>query len=358
MDSGTSQPLKKQTVTLTSKFKLVPTEQQLALLNSTAEEYISLVNDIADYFSRQMEPLKLTSKDVNAALPSVLKCQAIREACELNAKYCQTGTLPILKKRKCAWNNQNFKLVKDGVQFPVLIDGSCKRISVKALFQPGILPQLQSSELGSLRIWKRGEKWLGSVGYEVVCTPPAGSNIMGIDLGIKCPAVCAVSNGDIRFFGDGQARQHIREYYQARLKSMRKAGTLKEMKKSCGKENRIMVDFDHKLSREIIDFAMANDVSVIRMEDLSGLQNYTKVFRKKNKRAINTWSRFRLMQFISYKAEMAGIRVELVSPAYTSQTCPKCGKRHHANDRKFVCSCGYSQHRDAVAAINIMRKSP
>lgn len=60
--------------------------------------------------------------------------------------------------------------------------------------------------------------------------------------------------------------------------------------------------------------------------------------------------------FIAYKAKLAGIKVVYVDPAYTSQTCPKCGKHNKAQDRHYAChACGYTTHRDRVGAINIMQ---
>ncbi|RGE93615.1 transposase, partial [Coprobacillus sp. AM23-9LB] len=52
-------------------------------------------------------------------------------------------------------------------------------------------------------------------------------------------------------------------------------------------------------------------------------------------------------------AKLAGIKVEYVDPAYTSQICPICGSVHHANDRNYTCRCGYQTHRDLLGAINI-----
>ncbi|MHC2835580.1 transposase [Bacillus sp. F9_6S_D1_P_5] len=60
-----------------------------------------------------------------------------------------------------------------------------------------------------------------------------------------------------------------------------------------------------------------------------------------------------MSQFISYKAMLAGIQVEYVNPAYTSQNCPKCAEKNRAQDRKYKCQCGFETHRDIVGAMNI-----
>ena len=62
-----------------------------------------------------------------------------------------------------------------------------------------------------------------------------------------------------------------------------------------------------------------------------------------------------MAMFIEYKARLAGINVVYVNPAYTSQTCPQCGEKHHAKDRLYVCpKCGFHGHRDRIAALNIL----
>ena len=113
-----------------------------------------------------------------------------------------------------------------------------------------------------------------------------------------------------------------------------------------------MKDIDHKLSREIINTAKAHDVSVIKLERLQNICSTTRTSRKNN-HSLHTWSFYRLAQFIEYKAKLAGIKVEYVDPAYTSQICPICGSVHHANDRKYTCRCGFHTHRDLLGAINI-----
>jgi IS605 OrfB family transposase len=127
-----------------------------------------------------------------------------------------------------------------------------------------------------------------------------------------------------------------------------------------------MRDINHKLSRQIVAYAKAQDVGVIRLEKLAGIRQRTartsrgakKTRARKNNRMIATWTFFQLTTFITYKAERLGICVEQVDPAYTSQTCPACFARNKAQDRRYVCvECGWMGHRDAVGAINISRRT-
>ncbi|WP_372585707.1 zinc ribbon domain-containing protein [Bacillus cereus] len=50
-----------------------------------------------------------------------------------------------------------------------------------------------------------------------------------------------------------------------------------------------------------------------------------------------TRSLYCLSHFIEYKANLAGIKLEYVNPAYTSQTCSNCSVRNKAKDRTIVC---------------------
>ena len=66
-------------------------------------------------------------------------------------------------------------------------------------------------------------------------------------------------------------------------------------------------------------------------------------------------------QKLEYKAKLHGQKVLIVSPKYTSQTCPKCGHVERQNrDRKthtFCCkTCHYSSNDDRIGAMNLYRK--
>ena len=49
------------------------------------------------------------------------------------------------------------------------------------------------------------------------------------------------------------------------------------------KENDWMNDQDHKISREVINFALENNVSIIKLEQLANIRATTRTSRKNNK---------------------------------------------------------------------------
>ncbi len=152
----------------------------------------------------------------------------------------------------------------------------------------------------------------------------SNDNVMGVDLGIKCPAVSYCPDGSVKFYGNGRKNKYIRRHYNNLRKRFQKAKKPKAVVKINNKEQRITKDIDHKLSREIVNMAKAHGVSVIKLERLQNIRSATRTSRKNN-HSLHTWSFYRLATFIEYKAKLAGIKVEYVDPAYTSQICPICG---------------------------------
>lgn len=338
----------------TIKIKLLVNKEQNRLIQSTMKEYMRTVNDIVDDMVTFNEYGKLSSANIFAKLPSSLRCQCVLDAKSIFKKYCKTGKQPVLKKPIAIWNNQNYKVSNNSLFFPVLIEGKSKRLKIKAKIPEETLEILQNSKLGTLRITYKRHKLIAQIAVGIKENECAGNSAMGVDLGLKCPAVCNTSDGKVKFVGNGRKNKYIRRHHKTKRKKLGKAKKLNAIRKSQDKEQRIMKDIDHKLSRQIVRFAIENKVSEIRMEKLANIRKTAKTSRK-NEKNLHTWSFYRLAQFIEYKAKLEGIKVIYVDPAYTSQICPSCGEKHKAKDRLFKCNCGYSNHRDLVGAINILK---
>ena len=359
---------------LSETIKLYMSKTEYQLVKEAMTEYINTVNGLVSDAINGVSISKYTTANVKAGLPSALTNQCIRDAKSIVKKYneaCRdaehknvklakqgknitiTATLPVLKKPCCYINNQNFKIKGDYIEFPVMVNGKSKRLSVKTKMTDNQKSIFASNKLGTMRIVYKNNKIVAQIVYETAePTYSDDGNVMGVDLGIKCPAVSYVSDGGVKFFGNGRKNKYMRRHYKYLRQKLQKAKHIDAVKRINDKEQRVMKDIDHKISHDIVETAVAHNVKVIKLERLANIRSTARTSRKNN-HSLHNWSFYRLAQFIEYKAKLAGIAVEYVNPAYTSQTCPVCGNVHHANDRNYTCKCGLHIHRDVLGAMNI-----
>jgi IS605 OrfB family transposase len=346
--------------------RLYPTPDQAAFLRAHCQDYINTVNALVQALDSDVLTQDASTKDFTAALPSAVKNQALRDARSVWRRSFELGVIPILRRPICQWNNQNWRIESsfkgETLIIPVCQDGQVGQIAIRCstvepLGKPGVL-----------RITRKRGKWIAEMAYTLPEPEPApGERIMGVDLGVKVPVVVHVIGKGDRFFGNGREQRAKRRQFYARRKHLQQAKKVRAVRKSRGKEQRWMRDVNHKLSRTIVSHAQQQGVGIIRLERLAGIRQrtYQRTARtsggakaRKNNRLIATWTFYQLATFIAYKAERAGIAVEWVDPAYTSQTCPTCFQRNKATDRRYVCAaCGWTGHRDAVGAINTSRRT-
>ena len=119
-----------------------------------------------------------------------------------------------------------------------------------------------------------------------------------------------------------------------------------------------MNDVNHCISKTLVQSNPEGTLFVL--EDLSNVRCATERVRVKDRYVSVSWAYYDLEQKLTYKALKNHQLVEKVNPAYTSQTCPKCGHTEKANrDKKlhlFCCrSCGYRSNDDRIGAMNLHR---
>lgn len=121
------------------------------------------------------------------------------------------------------------------------------------------------------------------------------------------------------------------------------------------KQERRRRDIEHKISHEVVDWALENKVGTLAIGDVRDVADGKRLNRK-NQQKISNWSHGKMRTYIRYKAEGLGITViDDVDEAYTSQTCVCCGNRHKPKGRGYTCpSCGSIVHRDVQGAANIL----
>lgn len=187
------------------------------------------------------------------------------------------------------------------------------------------------------------------------------SNVVGIDRGIRFIATTYDSKGKTNFY-DGNVIKQKRAHYKALRKQLQQVGTpssRRRLKAIGQRENRWMQDVNHCISKALVESNPDGTLFVI--EDLTGIRSATEKVKLKNRYISVSWSYYDLEQKLIYKALKHHQLVEKVNPAYTSQTCPKCGHTEKANRDKhkhfFCCkNCGYKSNDDRIGAMNLHRK--
>ena len=119
-----------------------------------------------------------------------------------------------------------------------------------------------------------------------------------------------------------------------------------------------MQDINHQVSKALVENNPEHTLFVL--EDLTGIRSVAEKIKLKNRYVSVSWAFYDLEQKLIYKAIRHHDKVIKVNPAYTSQTCPKCGHTEKANRNKkihlFCCkNCGYKSNDDRIGAMNLYR---
>lgn len=165
------------------------------------------------------------------------------------------------------------------------------------------------------------------------------NTVIGVDLGIAVPAMCALNNNpyireSILSKDDFlQIRTKLQNERRRLQKSLKYASgghgrtkKLKALEKCKKREVHFIETACHVISKRVVDFALKNNAKYINVENLTGYDTSDFILRN--------WSYYKLQQYIKYKAEKYGIEVRKINPCYTSQVCSVCGNWHPENRPK------------------------
>lgn len=201
---------------------------------------------------------------------------------------------------------------------------------------------------------------------------PATNKEVGIDMGVSNLVTCSdgkmFENKD--FLTINLKELHVKQRKLARQKKFGRnwKKTKKQLEFLHRKIANQRADYLHKISTELI-----NDKQVIAREDLKIVKmtasatgtkqtpgKHVRQKRKLNRMILSTGAGM-FFKMLDYKAARTGRRIEVVDPAYTSQTCSVCGsvdKQSRRSQSVFVCTCcGHREHADVNAAKNIWKRA-
>lgn len=130
---------------------------------------------------------------------------------------------------------------------------------------------------------------------------------------------------------------------------------LNKMKRKSANQIR---DFQHKLSRKIVDNTKANTIIVGDLDVKKMGKKGGKRKRGLNRAIQNTGTLGRFVRFLTYKAKVVGKRTKETSEYKTSKECCCCGKEWEMDlsIRTMKCDCGNIMDRDDNSSVNIMTR--
>ncbi|MDP2812876.1 MAG: transposase [Erysipelotrichaceae bacterium] len=336
---------------LTSKIILHPTPLQAETLKNLATIYKTEVNECLRKFQLNQKIIWIPYSTLDQNLPWESKKEVIKEATKIFRDCIRNksnATPTRFKGDYCKWHCDSFTLdYKLNLQV-----GQQSKLSIEFYADDYQKELLSSGCLTSLKIEKKDKKWVCYIKILKSDPQPYGEHVMGVDMGIKVPAVAATSTGKIRFFGNGRKVRYICTSQTSRLSKLMKNNNYRLIRKMDHKWGNRLLTIDHQISKSIIEFAIQEKISTITLENLAYIQK-----RIDSGKKISTWSYMRLKSFLEYKAQKHGIKIQMINPHNTSKRCPKCNRLNHSSKREYKCACGFKSHRDIVGAINICNYS-
>ena len=284
-------------------------------------------------------------------------------------KMDENASFPRFKGKKyfttMQYNQSGFSVASGSIEFSHKLNGTNLKFKIPGKFS-------SMNNVKQVALYRNDDKFFVSVTHERE-TPEYHDNgkYQAIDLGIT-DIVTAV-NMDGKFLKVRNQRpdkywQKKIEVIQSRRDHCKKRSrkwnilnnNLKRMRRKCANQ---IKDFQHKLSRKLIDNTKANTIII---GDLSAKQMSKKKKKGRNSkqkrglhRAIqNTGTIGRFSFYLTYKAELAGKKAVKKCERHTTSDCCCCGKRHNMTlaDRNMICDCGNVMDRDENSSVNIMTK--
>ena len=369
----------------TIKFKLNPTKEQEGHLHNLCSIATKLYN--TDNYQRR-ESWEKTGKIPNAyAQKKALKdnvwfkflpSQSAQEVCfnlqnnykswfKLRKKSNDANSPRFRKKEMLSPITfyQQFKIINN----KIILSVSRKYKEEKGIKNLTIEFTKWKDEIGIAKmcqiIFDKG--WFANIVYEVADNQVnLNDKVRAIDLGIINLASTADNQGNSKIYSGKQALavQHYFNSRKARVQSKLNKQFPKRYKSKClnnlnQKQNRQINQIIHTISRQIVDDAKKDNISVIVIGDITDIRKDAN-HGKRNNQKLHSWSFSKITQQIEYKATLSGIRFVRVSEENTSKTCSCCNNIRKSNRIKrglYKCKfCGRVINADTNGAVNILKK--
>lgn len=358
--------------TLTAKIQIYPNEELCASFVDTMNAYRSACNHVSKHVFatrclKHPDIQKATYTDLRDiyGLRSQMAISVIRTVIGKYKTILENQhdwIEPVFKKPQLdlVWN-RDYLLTRNGLFSVNTLTGRAR----VTFATTGMEHYFDGSwQFGTAKLVYKHAKWFLHIPCTQTlpeCDTSEIKNVVGTDFGMNFLTTSYGTNGKTQFVS-GRFVKNKRAHYKAVRKSLQRRKTpsaRRRLKKIGQRENRWMHDVNHQASKALVTAHGPNTLHVL--EDLTGIRTATEKVKLKQRYYSVSWAFYDLRKLIEYKAIRIGAMTIAVPPAYTSQTCPKCGHTEASNRNKkkhtFICkTCGYQSNDDRIAAMNLYRK--
>lgn len=328
---------------LTLKIKLLPTDEQANLLLETIKEANAVCNAISDVVWQEkiFNNFRLHHKvyHIYKATFQLSSQMLIRQI----AKVADTYKLDKKVKRQfkpfgsIAYDSRIMTYKPNNIVSLWCIGGRQKINFV--CHNPNYIPYIKGE---ANLVYKKGKFYL----FQTVDVPEEDvedvEEFIGCDFGLT--TIIATSDG-INHSAEWlntyrEHRQKVRSSIQAKAdtsKRSTKRNCRKLSKRLSGKERTTANLINHTISKSIVASAKEQGKG-ISIEDLTNIRFTSKRKNKKFRTKLSKWNFADLRVKLEYKALLNGVKLVVVNPAYSSQTCCECKHIGKRTNKVFKCT--------------------
>ena len=257
---------------------------------------------------------------------------------------------PIINNVSINIDNRLFNIQKDSVHFnefihlrlPYFFDNKklARFIRLPIKYHKQSLQYSSWNKSNSIKLKKINNNYYVIFTYEKE-TPKIKDegNVIGVDQGYKKLLVTS----DKQFIG--------KDFELLYVKISHKRQGSKAFK-------RALIERDQRINKSIKELKL-EEIKEIVIEDLRGIKQGRKVFRKRFRNRYQRWVYRKALNRLQGLSELNGVQLTKVSPVYTSQECSQCGfiRRDNRVGERFCCmNCGYEADADYNASVNILHR--
>jgi len=321
---------------LTLKIKLLPTDEQANLLLDTMKEANTVCNAISDvaWQKRIFNNFKLHHETYHAYKSTFKLSSQVLIRCI--AKVADAYKLDKKVKREfnplgsIGYDSRIMTYKPNNIVSLWAIGGRIKIPFV--CHNPDYIPYIKGE---ADLVYKKGKFYL----FQTVDVPEEYiedvEEFIGVDFGLQ---TLAYTSDGINHSAEwlNTYREH-RQKVRSSIQSKGTRSSRKLLKRLSGKERTTANLVNHTISKSIVKSAKEQGKG-ISIEDLTNIRFTSKRRNKKFRTKLGKWNFSDLRAKLEYKALLNGVKLVVVNPAYSSQTCHSCKHIGKRTNKVFKCT--------------------